>query len=124
MFNSGSRNLSYAELCSEKRIFLGEDPVHAQNPGPQGHGSEIPNRSFEMHTPTDLCSKLKLSRCYTGQRQRHTRNFHSYGGRLFKPKTWLIVAAEPVAPMVDGCPQETVAFLAIHCASRSLVFKI
>jgi hypothetical protein len=28
-----------------------------------GHGSEI----SETHTPTDLCSKFQLSRCYTGR---------------------------------------------------------
>jgi hypothetical protein len=66
MFNSNNRN-------SEKRIFLGEGPGYSLNPGLLGHGSKIPDRTVETHTPTDFCSKFQLSRCYTGREICHRR---------------------------------------------------
>jgi hypothetical protein len=63
MFNSDSRNSSYAQ---KSVFFLGESPGLGPNPGLLGHGSKIPDRTIETHTSTDLFSKFQLSRCYTG----------------------------------------------------------
>jgi hypothetical protein len=51
MFNSVSRNSSYAQ----KSVFLGEGPSLGPNSGLLGQGSKNPVRTIETHLATDLC---------------------------------------------------------------------
>ena len=44
-----------------------------QNPGLLGHGSEIPDRTIELHTKSDLYWKFQLARCYNGWEIGHRR---------------------------------------------------
>ena len=61
------------KLYLKNLLFLGKGPGQGQIPGLLGHGSQIPDRTIETHTPTDLCSKFQLSRCYTGWEIAHRR---------------------------------------------------
>ena len=54
------------KLYLKNLLFIDKGPGLGQIPGLLGHGSQIPDRTIETNTPTDLCSKFQLSRCYTG----------------------------------------------------------
>jgi hypothetical protein len=42
------------QVMLRKAFFLGESLGSSPNPGLLGHGSKIPDRTIETHTPMDL----------------------------------------------------------------------
>jgi hypothetical protein len=60
MVNSEAINSSYAQ----KSVFF-------RRGSRLRPGSTIPDRTIETHTPTYLCSKFQLSKCYIGKEKAH-----------------------------------------------------
>jgi hypothetical protein len=61
------------QVMLRKTYFLRRGSWLRPESGLLGYGSKIPDRTIETHTPTDLCSKFQLSRCFTGQEIGHRR---------------------------------------------------